>query len=70
MFREDIGQQLRHPPFYGVRVAVDERAHAEDGGVQLANRRIVRRRLPVLGKLAILDEANKAVPQGNHASPW
>ena len=64
MFRENVRQQLRHPPLNGVRVAVDECAHAKDGGVQLANRRVVGRGLPVVGKLAVLDEPNESVLEG------
>jgi hypothetical protein len=45
VLREHAREQLRYPALDRVRVAVDERADAEDRRVPLAHRHVVRRRL-------------------------
>lgn len=61
MFRQYTSQELRHPPFNGIRVAVDEGADTEDGSVQLPKRYVVCWRFPILGKLHVLDQAYEPI---------
>lgn len=59
MFCQDICQQLGHPFFDGVRVAVDERADAEDRSMPLPNRDVVACIL-TWRNVAVLRQTNKA----------
>lgn len=37
VFRQDVGQQLRHELLYRIRVALNQGTHTEDSGMSLAN---------------------------------
>ena len=61
MFCEDVRQELRHPALNRVRVALDERADTQDGGMQLANGGIILRRLSIFRKLTVPNETDEAI---------
>ena len=70
VLREDVRQQLGHPPLDGVRVALDERADTKNGGMELTHGSIVRRGFLILRKFTDLDEADEAILQGEDTPAW
>ncbi len=61
VFREDVGQQIWHPAFDGIRVALDQSADPKNCRMELTDSSAVRGRLPVCRELAILDQPNKSI---------
>ena len=61
MFREDVGQQIWHPSFDGIRVAVDQGANSKDRRMKLANSCTIDRRLAVRRELAIFDQSDEPI---------
>lgn len=59
MLRQDVRQKLGHPPFDGVRVTVDQRHDAEDGGVALTDGGGVDGRLAVGREVGAFEEAEE-----------